>query len=110
MALTGNTDLLPKKKTSADNGSLQKYYFPIHPACGYIPEQEKRKIIGEIKTSLPTQKISMILEENPKIIDLVNHIFELQVRNHISYTLPVYLRYFLLAVTIILNFLYLDSF
>jgi hypothetical protein len=48
----------------------------------------------------------MILQENPKIMDLVNHIFELQVKNSISYTLPINLRYLLLLVTCFLNFLY----
>jgi hypothetical protein len=109
VSLTVGAELQPKKKISADNGSLQKYYFPIHPACRYLPEQEKNSIINNIKTSLPTQKISMILQENPKIMDLVNHIFELQVKNSISYTLPINLRYLLLLVTCFLNFLYVTS-
>jgi hypothetical protein len=54
VSLTLGAELQPKKKISADNGSLQKYYFPIHPACRYLPEQEKKSIINNIKTSLPT--------------------------------------------------------
>ena len=87
--------------------SLQKYYFPIHPACRYLPEQSKKVILHGIKTDNPQQKVTEILNGSHKIMDLMNHIFDLEVNQGIKYILPTQLRYLLLLVTSILNGLYL---
>lgn len=71
---------------------LQKYYFPVQPACRYLPEKQKIKFNNSIRRNDNNDKIAGIMEKRIDMIDLIDHVFMLRLNYKVQYDLPDRIR------------------
>ena len=88
-------------------GDLEKYYFPIHPACRYIPHKEKYKYEAAISRENDTEKRLDIIKQKDTLITLIDHIFKLKLNYKIKYDLPDQTRFLCLMLAFFYNLFYL---
>lgn len=85
----------------------QKHYFPVHPACNYLPEKEKRRLEYSISRESETEKKLDIIKQKDEIIYIIDHIFKLKVLCKLDYNSPDEIRKFLLIISFMYNVFYL---
>ena len=56
-------------------GVLQKNLFPIHPACRYVPDKEKERMISTIRLENISEKVMDIIQGHEEMNSLIDHIF-----------------------------------
>lgn len=55
------------------NGYIQKYYFPIHPACSHLSSVMKEKFISTYNRESPNEKMIQFMRAIPKFIDYMDY-------------------------------------
>jgi hypothetical protein len=87
------------------NGSIQKYYFPIHPACSHLSESMKDKFISTYNRESPNEKMIQFMRATPKFIDYMDYTIARKTKMiPITNTTFFWVRDALLLVSIIINF------
>ena len=56
---------------------LQKVYFIIHPACGYLTEKTQTQLMNSVRRDNANEKISDFLNGVPPLFDRMDHNFKL---------------------------------
>lgn len=89
------------------NNIIQKYYFPVHPSCRFLPSREKTLIVEKISQAQNNDKIDLLIKQRYRVIDLMNHVFQLWSKYRINYSFPTYIRLALLINGFIINLIIL---
>jgi hypothetical protein len=101
-----NTSHIEITMSPETGGDLEKYYFPVHPACRYIPLKEKHKYESQISRENDVQKRLDIIKQKDSLITLIDHIFKLRLNYKIKYDLPDQTRTLCLLLAFFYNFFY----
>ena len=85
------------------SGSIQKVYFPKHPACNYVDSDFQRHVLEEVRRDSSNEKVADFLSFAPSFSNQMDHTFEMTKRRGIK---PIYLNYvrdLALIVSFIIN-------
>jgi hypothetical protein len=55
-------------------GELLKIYFPIQPACFFLPSFNKNMFLDTVNRDTPTDKVTEFSKDMPRFIDLMEHV------------------------------------
>ena len=92
----------------ADNGKLQRVYFPIRPVCGWISQGARKSLMNDVDRDSQATKVTGLMDAVPDLIDEMNHNEELS-RAWLQIT-PARLmagKDFSTVVGLLINFIYL---
>lgn len=67
------------------NGNLQPVYFPIRPACHYLSDESKKKLMLGVNRESQSTKVEGLMVVAPDLIDEMMHNEKLS-RNKMSIT------------------------
>ena len=85
----------------------QKFYYPVHPACNYLPPSEKNRIELSIKRDNNQEKKTDFVRKKDELISLIDYINLTRINYKVSYHSIEYIRILALVISFIYNGLFL---
>ena len=78
-------------------GDLLKIYFPIQPACFFLPSFNKITFLDNVNRDTPTDKVTEFTKDMPRFIDLMEHVSNMRTK-YFSFNQDTIVRYRVLYI------------